>query len=59
MLSSKAIEDFQRLYKQDFGKEISKQEAMERGTKLVELMKIICKTPKQEKDKLSPLKSNP
>lgn len=44
MLSDKAIEEFQRLYKQHFGKEISKQEAMEQGLKLIELMRIIYKS---------------
>ncbi len=48
MLSDKAIEEFQRLYKRRFGKEISKQEAMEQGLKLIQLMKAIMKPSKKD-----------
>ena len=43
MLSDKQIIEFQRLYKNYFGKEISRQEACERGEKLVRLIELVCK----------------
>jgi hypothetical protein len=47
MLSDKSIEEFQQLYKKHFGKEISKQEAMEQGLKLIQLMKAVLKPSKK------------
>ena len=41
MLSDKDIEKFQEIYKDEFGSVISRQEALEQGTKLVNLMKIL------------------
>lgn len=43
MLSSKEITKFQLLYKKRFNRDISYEEAMEKGIKLVHLMKIIYK----------------
>jgi len=43
MLSEKDINKFQEIYKKEFGKEISKEEALEQGTRLITLMKIILK----------------
>ena len=40
MLSEKAIEEFQEIYKKKFGKEISYQDASESGQRLVNLFKI-------------------
>ncbi len=42
-LSDKDLADFQALYKKQFGKEISKAEALEQGTKLIQLMKLVYK----------------
>lgn len=42
-LTEEDITKFQVLYKKHFGKEISREQAHEEGTKLVYLMKLICK----------------
>lgn len=43
MLTDQQIEQFRTLFKNRFGKEISKEEAHERGMKLVTLLKAINK----------------
>lgn len=43
MLKKQQIEEFRKLYKSRFGVEISKEEAYERGTKLITLIKAIYK----------------
>lgn len=43
MLSDEQIIKFQTLYKGRFGKEISRNEAYEKGMKLVCLMELICR----------------
>ena len=48
MLSDKQVEEFQKLYKKHFGKDISKQEALESGIKLISLIKLIYKPMMQE-----------
>ena len=40
MLTEDQIKEFQQIYKNQFNKEISKEEALEQGTKLMTLMKI-------------------
>ena len=42
-LSDKDLASFQALYKKQFGKDISKAEALEQGTKLLQLMKLVYK----------------
>ena len=37
-LTDAQLADFQNLYRSNFGREISKEEALEQGTKLVQLM---------------------
>ncbi len=41
MLTNKQIKKFQEIYREKFGKEISKKDAYEQGIKLVNLMKTI------------------
>jgi hypothetical protein len=41
MLSEKARKDFQCIYERAYGKQISESEAMEQGTRLIELIRII------------------
>ena len=41
MLSDEQIKQFQALYKNAFGKEISKEDALRKGTKLVRLFEIV------------------
>ena len=43
MLSNEQIKKFQTLYKNRFGKEISREEAYEKGVKLVRLVELIYK----------------
>ena len=47
-LTDKDIKDFQELYRKRFNKEISRQEALEQGTKLLTLMKAVYKPMTQE-----------
>ena len=64
MLTEDQIKEFQQIYKNQFNKEISKEEALRQGTKLITLMKILvdhqiknqCKTS-SEGDKLNGEKS--
>jgi len=43
MLSDEQIKQFQILYKNRFGKEISREEAYEQGAKLIRLIELIYK----------------
>jgi len=43
VLSDEDIAKFQALYKSQFGKEISKEDAYEKGVKLLRLMSIVYK----------------
>jgi hypothetical protein len=43
ILSDKKIADFQAIYKARFGKEISREVAIEKGIKLLRLIEIIYK----------------
>jgi len=43
MLSDEQIRKFQMLYKKHFGKEISQEEAYEKGAKLIRLVELIYK----------------
>ena len=43
MLSRQALNDFKSIYKQEFGEDISDQEAKEKGEKLLRLFDIIYK----------------
>lgn len=43
MLTDEQITKFQTLYKNRFGKEISKEEALEKGVRLVRLIELVSK----------------
>jgi len=43
MLSNKQITEYQILYKNRFGKEISREKAYEQGAKLIRLVELIFK----------------
>lgn len=46
MLTEKQILDFQKIYKEKFGKEISKEDAYKQGQKLINLLEeILLKIP--------------
>jgi len=49
VLSDKEITEFQTIYKARFGKEISREDAIEKGIKLLRLIEIIYK-PMTEKE---------
>ena len=49
MLSDEQITKFQALYKNRFGKEISREDAFEQGAKLIRLVELIYK-PMTEKE---------
>ena len=48
MLTNNDIKKFQALYKEEFGTEISKEEALEQGIKLLSLMSHVYKPMTQE-----------
>ncbi len=48
MLSDEQVTKFQVLYKQQFGREITKDEALEKGAKLVRMMQLIYKPMTKE-----------
>lgn len=56
MLTDKQITRFQQIYQKRFGKEISREEAQEKGIKLVNLMRVVY-SPLAEKD-FNQLKKN-
>ena len=43
LLSEEQIKEFQRIYKNYYGKEISRDEAYEQGVKLIRLIQLIYK----------------
>lgn len=43
MLSDEHLKKYQAIYKKRYGKEISRADALEQGTKLINLLKIIYK----------------
>lgn len=43
MLSDEQVSKFQAIYRKNFGKEISRMDALEKGAQLVRLFKIIYK----------------
>jgi len=48
-LSKEAIEEFKKIYREEFGKKISDEEAQEKGQRLLSLFKIIYRPiPKDE-----------
>jgi hypothetical protein len=53
MLSDEQIIKFQTLYKNRFGKEISREEAIKRGTKLIRLIELIYKPTLKKQDRIS------
>lgn len=49
MLSDEQITNYQKLYKNHFGKDISREEAYEQGAKLIRLVELIYQ-PMSEKE---------
>jgi len=53
MLTENQIKEFQQICKKQFNKEISKEEALRQGTKLITLMKILVEQYIKDKSKSS------
>ncbi len=53
VLSDEKIKEFQELYKEHFGVEISKADAYENGTKLLRLISLIYRPIEQDEDELN------
>jgi len=51
MLSDKLLQKFQDLYFEEFGVRISKDEAREKGERLIRLVAITCGAPAPRKTK--------
>ena len=51
VLSDQQITSFQRLYRERFGRELSREDAIEQGTKLVVLMRRIYRPMKNDEPK--------
>lgn len=49
-LSEESIEKFQKIFKEYYGKEISKQEALEQGLRLLNFMKLSIEIDCQNKN---------
>jgi len=47
MLSNEKIEKFRALYKNILGKEISREEAYEKGRRLVHIIELACRSIKK------------
>lgn len=41
MISEKALKEFKEIYKEEFGEDISDEEAIDLGTRLINLFKVI------------------
>jgi hypothetical protein len=48
MISKEQLEEFKKIYKKEFGKDISDKEALESATKLMRLVEIVYKPMTQE-----------
>jgi len=42
-LSKEAIKEYKRIYKKNFGEDISDEEAREQGENLIALFRVICR----------------
>lgn len=48
MLSKQALDDFKKVWKKEYGQDISDQKALEEGTALITLMKAVYRPIKKE-----------
>ncbi len=51
MLSKQASEEYQKIFKKEFGQDITIGEAEEQGTRLLRLFEILLKVDQRKKDK--------
>jgi hypothetical protein len=47
-LNDKQIEEYQRIYKETFGEDISREDAIKEGLSLIRLLAIVISTPRKE-----------
>ena len=45
MISKEQLAEYKHIYKKEFGEDLSDQEALEQGTRLVNLFKALMKEP--------------
>lgn len=50
-ISKEKLEEFKMLYKKHFDKEVTDQEALEKGTKLVNFMRVVLRQSSQKYSK--------
>jgi hypothetical protein len=50
MLTNEQIAEFQLIWREEFGEEISEDDAYEKGSNLVELMRLICSVKIEKED---------
>jgi len=55
VLSDENVKEFQELYKEHFGKEISKEDARENGTKLLRLIALLYRPTDQKESDSRPI----
>lgn len=59
MISKERLEEFKRIYRKEFGKDISDQDALESATKLLNLLRVVYKPmTKEEFSKLEERRKN-
>ncbi len=59
MISKESLEEFKRIYRKEFGKDISDQDALESATKLLNLLRVVYKPmTKEEFSKLEERRKN-
>lgn len=54
-LSKEVVEEFKQIYKEEFGKEFSDQEALEKGINLINLFRIIYREIPVDRKNKNPL----
>ncbi len=59
MISKESLEEFKKIYRKQFGKDISDQDALESATKLLNLLRVVYKPmTKEEFSKLEERRKN-
>ena len=51
MLSKQAIEEYRKIFKEEFGQDITEAEAEEQGTRLLKFFEILIKVDQRNKNK--------
>lgn len=58
-LSKESVEKFQKIFREEYGTEMSYEEACESGSKLVDLYRVLFKSQLEEEKRKEKLKENP